>query len=133
MNRIAVECAQNARTQSGIADLAVAGSISHWTEGHSARPNPDDQKLTDVFGEMAAILKTAGADLILLEMMYIPERIELALGAALESGLPVCRSGWVSRLAGAMQDSCCHSNQAKTFHFSGFPVWRIDWQWRQLA
>lgn len=89
VNRLAVACAQNARRQSGIDDIAVAGSISHWTEGHPRRSKPDDQKLTDVFGEMAAIFRGAGADLILLEMMYIPKRVELALDAALESGLPV--------------------------------------------
>jgi len=89
VNRIAVDCAQNARTQSGISDIAVAGSISHWTEGQPGRPKPSDQKLSDTFGEMVAIFKGAGADLILLEMMYIPKRIELVLSAVLESGLPV--------------------------------------------
>ena len=38
---------------------------------------------------MATIMKSAGSDLILLEMMHVPERIEIAMSAALATGLPV--------------------------------------------
>ena len=38
---------------------------------------------------MATIMKSAGIDLILLEMMHVPERIEIAMSAALATGLPV--------------------------------------------
>ena len=89
VNRASVEAAQRARARSGCADVAVAGSISHWTEGQPGKPQPSDQQLADVFGELAVILKDSGADLILLEMMYIPERIEIARKAAVDTGLPV--------------------------------------------
>jgi S-methylmethionine-dependent homocysteine/selenocysteine methylase len=36
VNRIAVESAQRARERSGVEGVAVAGSISHWTEGQPA-------------------------------------------------------------------------------------------------
>ncbi|MFM8854222.1 MAG: hypothetical protein ACKOGL_13700, partial [Acidimicrobiaceae bacterium] len=39
--------------------------------------------------ELAGILKSSGVDHIMLEMMYEPTRIPLALNAALETGLPV--------------------------------------------
>ncbi len=89
VNRIAIESAQRARERSGIKGVAVAGSISHWTEGQPGKPKPSDQELADTFGEMATIMKDAGVDLILLEMMYQPKRIEIAMAAALATGLPV--------------------------------------------
>ena len=89
VNRAAVETALRARERSGAEGVAVAGSISHWTEGYGGMMPPSTQELTDVFGEMATILAEAGVDLILLEMMYLPQRIGLVAAAAIETGLPV--------------------------------------------
>ena len=89
VNRLAVESAQKARDASGIDEIAVAGSMSHWTKGHGGRERASDQKLADIFGEQASILKTSGAEVILLKMMYVPQRIEIVLNAAVETGLPV--------------------------------------------
>ena len=89
VNRNAIEAAQRARERSDVEGVAVAGSISHWTEGHPGRPEPTPQKLADTFGEISTIMKSTGVDLILLEMMYKPNRIEIAMTAALETGLPV--------------------------------------------
>lgn len=89
VNEKAISCAQRARDLAGVEGVAVAASISHWTEGYGGREQPTAQNLADTFGEMAGIAKGSGADLILLEMMYDPERIPIAAEAAVVSGLPV--------------------------------------------
>jgi homocysteine S-methyltransferase len=59
----------------------------------SDRPDLDREPLTEVmreaFHELATLLRHAGCDLILLEMMYYPQRIPLVFEAALATGLPV--------------------------------------------
>ena len=45
--------------------------------------------MAEAFGDLASLHRDAGCDLILLEMMYHPERMELAFQAAIETGLPV--------------------------------------------
>jgi methionine synthase I (cobalamin-dependent) len=45
--------------------------------------------MSDAFNELAQLLKTAGVELILLEMMYHPERVRPAVEAALATRLPV--------------------------------------------
>ena len=89
VNRAAIEIAQRARDIAGVEGIAVAGSLSHWTEGYPGMPKPSAQQLRDTFGEMTGMMKACGVDLILLEMMYQPERIEIAAAAAVETGLPV--------------------------------------------
>jgi methionine synthase I (cobalamin-dependent) len=77
------------------AEVVVAGSLSHMvpvsagTADVDLRLVPSDAAVADALGELAGILKSAGAELILLEMMYHPGRTRLALAAALETGLPV--------------------------------------------
>ena len=89
VNRAAVETVLRARERAGVDGVAVAGSLSHWTEGYGGMMPASTQELTDTFGEMASMLAEGGVDLILLEMMYLPQRAELAASAALETGLPV--------------------------------------------
>ena len=89
VNRVAIEIAQRARDIAGVEGIAVAGSLSHWTEGYPGMPEASAQQLRDTFGEMTATMKACGVDLILLEMMYLPERIEIAAAAAVETRLPV--------------------------------------------
>ena len=74
---------------------ALAGSLSHMVPMTPGSPSVDHSKMpslvemSDAFHELAQLLKAAGAELILLEMMYHPERAKLAVEAALATGLPV--------------------------------------------
>jgi homocysteine S-methyltransferase len=47
------------------------------------------EKFCAALHEAAGLLKEGGCDLIMLEMMYHPQRFECVLEAALETGLPV--------------------------------------------
>ncbi len=93
INRLAVETALEARD--GRSGVLVAGSLSHMipvapgSDRVRADGLPDDAAMADAFAELAGILKDGGVDLILLEMMYAPERVRLALDAARSTGLPV--------------------------------------------
>lgn len=96
INRRAVEAALTARERAAAGRHAlVAGSLSHMvplTEGTDRNDPalvPPDAEIADAFAELAEILKDAGVDLIILEMMYHPGRIRLAMQAALATGLPV--------------------------------------------
>ncbi len=99
INRIAVEAALRARDlatkKSPSREIAVAGSLSHMlpVSAGTAKVDqervPSNDELAHAFGELAGILKSSGVDHIMLEMMYEPNRIPLALNAALETGLPV--------------------------------------------
>lgn len=92
INRAAVQAALDARDTSG-RDVVVAGSLSHLTtfSGTNVPPDkqPSDEETAASFHEMAAFLKSLGVDLLLLEMMYRPDRVPLVIDAALATGLPV--------------------------------------------
>jgi S-methylmethionine-dependent homocysteine/selenocysteine methylase len=94
--RRSVEAAQRARViAAGGRPVAVAGSISHMLPVLPGQNHTDPARLpskaaiADAFNEQAEALKAAGADLIILEMMFTPYLVKLALDAALGSGLPV--------------------------------------------
>jgi S-methylmethionine-dependent homocysteine/selenocysteine methylase len=95
INRTAVAAAHRARQTGGRQGVAVAGSLSHMVPMVSgvARPDlartPAKAELTDAFGEFAQFLRDEGCDLILLEMMYHPDRMVPAFQAATDTGLPV--------------------------------------------
>lgn len=95
INRAAVAAAHRARAASGRSDVLVAGSLSQMCPMTVAsdRPDLDREPTTEAmraaFHELAALLRDAGCDLIMLEMMYYPKRIALAFEAALATGLPV--------------------------------------------
>jgi S-methylmethionine-dependent homocysteine/selenocysteine methylase len=95
INRAAVGAALKARDTSGQEDVLVAGSISHRGAIRigSAAPElsrkPSRAALIDALGELADLLKAAGCDLIILEMMYDPEKMNAAFSAAASTGLPV--------------------------------------------
>lgn len=96
INTRAVHAALAAREATGTtARVAVAGSLSHMvpvstgTAVVDASRVPSVQELSDAFHELAEILRAAGVDHIMLEMMYNPTRVPLALEAALATGLPV--------------------------------------------
>jgi homocysteine S-methyltransferase len=83
------------RAREGHPDVVVAGSLSHMvpviagTDGLDPTRVPPDAVVAEAIAEVAEGLKAAGVDLIILEMMYHPGRIRLALHAALATGLPV--------------------------------------------
>jgi len=95
INRIAVETALTARERAGVAGVVVAGSLSHMvpvvagTEWFDPAGVPDPERIADAFAELAKILRDAGCEMILLEMMYDPDRMAAAIAAARATGLPV--------------------------------------------
>lgn len=95
INRGAVRTARRAIAASDRPDVLLAGSLSHRgpiVEG-TARPQRLDGPALEAMGdglkELAALLAEEGCDVIVLEMMYDPDRIPLAFEAAAATGLPV--------------------------------------------
>ncbi len=85
-NRRAVELACEARESLGRDNVLVAGGISHWS--FTGRlPSLGD--LREGAAEQAAVMASAGADLIMLEMMIDVPRMLAVLEGASRSGLPV--------------------------------------------
>jgi S-methylmethionine-dependent homocysteine/selenocysteine methylase len=94
INRAAVEAALRARDAAQAPEVVVAGSLSHMVylaSDHVPQPAqmPSEAEAADAFRELAEILKAAGVDLLLLEMMYHPTRTPKVVEAALATGLPV--------------------------------------------
>jgi len=95
INRTAIRAALRAREVSGRDDVLVAGSLSHMcpvikgTSQQDGGQAPSQDEMADAFGELATLHREEGCDLILLEMMYYPERFDAIFTAALETGLPV--------------------------------------------
>ena len=92
----AVAAARAARDSTpGAQDVVVAGSLSHMVPVAAGTavvdPGrvPSPAEIGDALHAVAAGLKDAGCELIILEMMYEPGRVKLALDAALATGLPV--------------------------------------------
>jgi homocysteine S-methyltransferase len=95
INRTAVAAAHRARAASGQEGVMVSGSLSHMLPMVSGEAKsdlaqaPSVAEMTDAFGELAELLRAEGCELILLEMMYHPDRMEPAFKAAMDTGLPV--------------------------------------------
>jgi methionine synthase I (cobalamin-dependent) len=96
INERAVTAALRARELvDSVEHVAVAGSLSHMipfsagTAAVDTHHGLSDAQMSDAFHELAHILKGAGVDHIMLEMMYNPVRIPLVVEAALSTGLPV--------------------------------------------
>jgi homocysteine S-methyltransferase len=96
INQRAVAAALRARdTAPDGARIVVAGSLSHMvplpvgTAAADPARLPPDTEIEDAFHELAQILVGGGCELILLEMMYHPGRIRLALEAARSTKLPI--------------------------------------------
>ncbi|MFP6698412.1 MAG: homocysteine S-methyltransferase family protein [Alphaproteobacteria bacterium] len=95
INRAAVSAAQRAMQASGRPDVLIAGSLSHSAAVVDGTSDPDQTlastpgAMADAFGELANLLRDAGCDLIILEMMFYPERMGPAFAAAKATGLPV--------------------------------------------
>ena len=95
INNAAVDAAHRGRDASGRDDVLIAGSLSHRGAVAKGTAIPDLTRLNsqgemdDAFGELAMLLRGRGCDLILLEMMYYPERMGSSFMAAKETGLPI--------------------------------------------
>lgn len=86
LNRRGIELAREARSQMQATNVLVAGGITYWSFTSNI---PTREQLRANIEEQAAIMATAGADLIMLEMMADVERTRIVLTAAQKSGLPV--------------------------------------------
>lgn len=111
INRAAVAAAKRARDATADRDIVIGGSLSHMAPmvGGSAKPDParawSKTALTEAYTELAQLLQDEGCEVILLEMMYDPERIECAFDAAETTDLPIwagfsARSGDDGRILG---------------------------------
>jgi len=95
INRSAVRAAMEARHNSGRKDVLVAGSLSHRGPIAQGTARPDSsvatsqKRMASALRELAGLLREEGCDLILLEMLYDPERIPVVLEVAERSGLPI--------------------------------------------
>ena len=85
-----VDLARQARDKVADRDVAIAGSIAPIGPGGGVpERKPSNGKLEDDYREQAQIMADAGVDLIALEMLCDVEQAELAIRAALSTGLPV--------------------------------------------
>ena len=85
-NRVAVELAIEARDACTRPAALVAGGISYWSW---TGDHPPLSEIEASVGQQAAVMRDAGADLLMLEMMIDIDRMLTTLAAAQTSGLPV--------------------------------------------
>ena len=107
-NRAAVELAIEARNASNRPNALVAGGISYWSwTGH----HPPLSEIEASSAQQAVVMRDAGADLLMLEMMIDIDRMLTTLAAAQTSGLPV----WVGI-------SCVPNSDAVMTLWNGEPL-----------
>ena len=105
LNRRGIELALEARTNLNTPDVLVAGGITHWS--FTGRI-PSQPQLQENIEEQAEIMASAGADLIMLEMMSDIKRTLLLVDAARKTGLPI----WVGF-------SCCLDEEGEPYLLDG--------------
>ncbi len=86
LNRRGVELAVQAKEELKNDKVLVAGGISYWT-WTANKPSLEELKLSVT--EQAQIMRDAGADFIMLEMMIDIEQMITTIEAAQSSGLPL--------------------------------------------
>ncbi|MFP4463239.1 MAG: homocysteine S-methyltransferase family protein [Guyparkeria sp.] len=94
INRSAVRAAQRARDSCARPDVLIAGSLSHRGPIAAGSARPDSgaiglDTMAEALREQAQLLRDEGCDLLLLEMLYDPDRMPLVFEAAAQTGLPV--------------------------------------------
>ncbi len=105
INRAAARAAMQARAASGRDDVLVAGCLAHMFPQVAGTPTTDPartpapEEMADAFEEMATLLAEEGCDLIILEMMFHPDRMSAIFQAAADTGLPVW-AGFSARRGG---------------------------------
>lgn len=93
LNRRGVELAIEARSAAGAEHVVVAAGISSWT---FTGADPSLEVVRRNTAEQVSVLATAGAELVILEMMVDVERMVATLDGAQSAGLPV----WVGLTCG---------------------------------
>ena len=86
LNYRGVRLAIEAREKSGFGDVVVAGGVSYWT---FTGKKPSLSELSDSVTLQCGIMKEAGADFLMLEMMVDIDQMLVTLDAANKSQLPV--------------------------------------------
>ena len=86
LNTRGVELAITAREQLKKSEILVGGGISYWSWTGKM---PSLKSLGESVSEQAMIMKNAGSDLLILEMMVDIERMVVTLESAQVAGLPV--------------------------------------------
>ena len=86
LNHRGVRLAIEAREKSGFADVAVAGGVSYWT---FTGKKPSLSELSDSVTLQCRIMREAGADFLILEMMVDIDQMLVTLDAANKSQLPI--------------------------------------------
>ena len=71
------------------AGAVLGGSLSHMIPRRDHHGEPDPVEIAEAYAEHAETLVAGGCEVILLEMMFAPERMEAAFTAACATGLPV--------------------------------------------
>ena len=105
INIKAIKTAFSAREKAVGKTVLIAGSLSHRfpiADGdEQSRPENkiDDLKFKLSCEELADYLTSNGCDLIILEMMYHPDRMETVMDAAQKTGLPMW-AGFLTRGGG---------------------------------
>ena len=86
LNQRGVELAIEAREALGKDSVVVAGGVSYWTWTGN---RPTLSELSSSIAEQVGIMATAGADLLMLEMMIDIEQMLTTIEAAQSAGLPI--------------------------------------------
>ncbi len=85
----AIELAKVARDNVATGEIWIAGSMSSMAPLNSSHEVATGKNIAANYREMAEILKEAGVDLIIAEMMREFENAPIVIEAALATGLPV--------------------------------------------
>lgn len=85
INAVTLEAGRRAAA----AGAVLGGSLSHMVPRHNGHGEPDPAAVAESLAEHAETLVAGGCEVILLEMMFAPERMEAAFSAASATGLPV--------------------------------------------
>tara|TARA_B100001093_G_scaffold482877_1_gene514908 strand:- start:349 stop:1293 length:945 start_codon:yes stop_codon:yes gene_type:complete len=99
INLSAINAAVEARSELNRDDVIIAGSLSHQVPYEDAFETQKEREkfiekltpdyLAKCFDELAQFLANNGCDVILLELMYRPERMKIIFESAKKTGLPV--------------------------------------------
>ena len=106
ITRTAIDAAKRARTESGRPDVLIAGSLSHMIPRAQGQllsdksPTPRFSDMLESFSRLANFIREAGCDILLVEMMYHPDRMAPAFKAASQAGLPL----WIGMAARRGED-----------------------------
>jgi S-methylmethionine-dependent homocysteine/selenocysteine methylase len=98
LDRLAVELAQAARSESGRSDVLIAGSIAPLDECYDPTFETTDDVALAEHLEQASNLAAAGVDFLMIETMPTIREAVVTTRAALQTGLPVT-VGFVCALA----------------------------------